>query len=67
MLNWWILPGTVIYTDEWAVYPRAINIFNEENSTEPDSEYFIVNYSQNFVVESGVNTQAIKIFWSNSK
>ena len=42
-LNRWIIPGNIIYIDEWAVYPNAINVFNEENSSEPDSEYFTVN------------------------
>ena len=47
--------GTIIYTDEWAAYPRAINRFNEENGSEPDSEHFTVNHSQNFIGESEVN------------
>ena len=67
VLDRWIIPGTIIYTDEWAAYPRAINRFNEENGSELDSEHFTVNHSQNFVGEGGVNTQAIESFWGTFK
>ena len=67
MLNTRIFPDTIIYTDKWAAYPRAINGFNEENNNELNSEHFTVNHSQNFVAESRVNTQAIESFWSNFK
>ena len=43
ILHRWIISSTIIYTDEWAAYHRVINISNEENNNEPDSEHFTEN------------------------
>ena len=67
MLNTYIILDTIIYTDEWATCPRAINKFNEENNNELDSEHFTVNHSQNFIRKNGVNTQSIESVCTLSK
>ena len=53
------LPGTIIYSDQWAAY---------NNISSLGFEHQTVNHSLNFInPETGVHTQNIESFWNKQK
>ncbi|KAH8032982.1 hypothetical protein HPB51_004830 [Rhipicephalus microplus] len=62
-----ILPGTTVYSDEWAAYqciPRLV----DANGTPLNLDWHTVNHSVNFVdPTTGANTQRIERVWQKAK
>ncbi|KAH7964252.1 hypothetical protein HPB51_027510 [Rhipicephalus microplus] len=62
-----ILPGTTVYSDEWAEYqciPRLV----DANGTPLNLDWHTVNHSVNFVdPTTGANTQRIESEWQKAK
>ncbi|KAG0423670.1 hypothetical protein DMUE_6132, partial [Dictyocoela muelleri] len=57
-----VLPGSIIMTDEWKAYDRAMRDM-------PEYLHYTVNHSINFVnpYDSNIHTQTIEGFWSLAK
>jgi hypothetical protein len=59
VFNECILPGTIIFTDDYPSYPRAVETFGSEHER--------VNHSLGVVNETGGHTNQIENIWSHMK
>ncbi|CAM1308498.1 Uncharacterised protein r2_g1846 [Pycnogonum litorale] len=65
LINQYIRPGTIIFSDEWRAYRR---IQDEGVEGAPNYRHETVNHSRNFVdPETGVHTQHIERLWRSAK
>ncbi|KAH8018566.1 hypothetical protein HPB51_008962 [Rhipicephalus microplus] len=62
-----ILPGTTVYSDEWAAY-QCMPTLVDANGTPLNLDLHTVNHSVNFVdPTTGANTQRIESEWQKAK
>lgn len=59
-----IEPGTILYTDGWAGYVRAVEIIRAQGFP---LEHRVVNHSVEFVADDGTHTNTIEATWSGIK